>query len=136
KAYYGVLILQESVKAFDVNLARLDSSIRQLRISFQTGLVEDIEVKRLEVQYNNLLTDQQNAMNMLELGKLQLKLSMGMNLDLPVSLSDSLEGMEIKAQPIPMEQFDPAKRIDYSILQTQERLALLDLKRHKFSRLP
>lgn len=136
KDYYLILISEESTKMFDINLKRLDSSLFQLGELYKNGFVEDIDVKRLEVQYNNLLTDKQNTENLLELGKLKLKFDMGMPLDQPIHLSDSVSSLERDYTSIANAQFDVTKRIEYSTLLTQEKLSLLDLKRHKFSRLP
>jgi outer membrane protein TolC len=136
KDYYLILISEESKKMFDINLKRIDSSLYQLRALYKNGFAEDIDVKRLEVQYNNLLTDKQNTENLLELGKLKLKFDMGMSLEQPIHLADSISSLEKNYTSIANEQFDATKRIEYSTLQTQERLTLLDLKRHKFSRLP
>jgi outer membrane protein len=136
KDYYGILIAEESVKMFDINLKRLDSSLYQLRATYENGLAEDIDVKRLEVQYNNLLTDKQNSENLLALGHLKLKMDMGMPLDQPIKLADSISSLERTYTAIPEQQLEVTKRIEYSTLQTQEKLAMLDLKRYKFSRLP
>lgn len=136
KAYYAALIAEESSKMYNINLMRLDSSLYELKAYYNNGLVEDIDVKRLEVQYNNLKTDKENAENLLQLSTLSLKLSMGMPLEIPISLQDSLNSIEINAQALGDESYDVTQRIEFSLLETQEKLAYLDLKRYKYSRLP
>jgi len=44
--------------------------------------------------------------------------------------------MEIDAQALGEENLDITQRIEFSLLETQEKLAYLDLKRYKYSRLP
>lgn len=136
KAYFAILISIESDKVFEANLKRLDSTLNELKISAKTGLIEEIDVQRVEVQYNNLLTDRQNSKNRTQLAKLILKLNMGMNVDDPIHLTDSISAYNITPEPLVAEQFNPTQRIEYSLIQTQERLTLLDLKRLKYSRLP
>jgi outer membrane protein len=136
KAYYMVLINKERTKIFDVNLRRLDSLLREVGILHQNGFVEKIDIDRIEVQRNNLLTDKQNFDNLLELSWLLLKFQMGMPLNQPILLSESIDKIQLDSNVAIASEFDYTKRIEYSALQSAERLQMLDLKNKRFERLP
>ncbi|MBK6984971.1 MAG: TolC family protein [Bacteroidetes bacterium] len=59
KAYYGVLVNKERIKLLDANLTKLEKLLSDTRAFNKQGFVEQIDVDRLEVSYNNLLTEKQ-----------------------------------------------------------------------------
>ncbi|HXA02393.1 MAG TPA: TolC family protein [Cytophagaceae bacterium] len=128
KAYYMVLINQERLKLLDVNLSRLDSTLYQTRAMNQAGLAEKIDVDRLEVSYNNLITEKLKSENMMEVSKLLLQFQMNMPLEQNISLADNLNSIKIDSVAPPMGAIDPAQRIEYSILETQKKLQTFDKK--------
>ena len=58
-----------------------------------------------------------------------LKFQMGMDIQQPVTLTDRLDIEEVKKQGAVNDNVDPAKRIEYGILQTQMRLQEYNVKR-------
>ncbi|MFT7482784.1 MAG: outer membrane protein TolC, partial [Oceanospirillaceae bacterium] len=97
KAYYSVLVAEERSKILKLNVSRLDSLIRDTKILFEEGFAEGIDVMRLEVQQNNLLTEQQKVENLIDLSYQLLKFQMGFRLENPIELTDQLEGSDITA---------------------------------------
>jgi outer membrane protein TolC len=138
KAYYGVLVNEERIKLLTVNIARLDSILRDTRELNKQGFVEKLDVQRLEVQVNNLKTERQNIDRYQEIAIYLLKFQMGYPLNESLTLSDKLANVAL-AEITPAdaeESFKYNKRIEFSILETQERLAQLDLKNNKVGYLP
>ncbi len=138
KAYYGILVNDERLKLLNINAGRLDSLIRETKVLNVQGFVEKLDVQRLEVQANNLKTEINNIVRLQELSEYLLKFQMGMNIETPIVLSDKLSAISLaEIQPAEEEQeFKYATRMEYSILQTQERLAELDVKNEKAAILP
>lgn len=97
KAYYSVLVAKERAEILDLNVSRLDSLIRDTQILFDEGFAEGIDVMRLEVQRNNLLTEQQKVKNLIDLSYQLLKFQMGYRLENPIKLTDSLQDGDITA---------------------------------------
>jgi outer membrane protein len=128
KAYYMVLINQERLKLLDVNLMRLDSTLYQTRAMNKSGIVEKIDVDRLEVAYNNLMTERLKFENMMELSRLLLQFQMNMPLEKNISLADNLNSIQIDSVAPPMSTIDPSQRIEYSMLETQKKLQTYDKK--------
>jgi outer membrane protein TolC len=137
KAYYGILVNEERIKLLQTNIGRLDSLIRDTKAMNVQGFVEKLDVQRLEVQANNLKTETKNVERLQELGLYLLKFQMGLNIEEPIELKETLSEISVDLiQPTELSDFKYAYRMEYSILQTQERLAELDLKNQKAGALP
>lgn len=137
KAYYGILVNEERIKLLQTNIGRLDSLIRDTKAMNVQGFVEKLDVQRLEVQANNLKTETKNVERLQELGLYLLKFQMGLNIEEPIQLKENLSEISVDLiQPSELNDFKYANRMEYSILQTQERLAVLDLKNQKAGALP
>lgn len=137
KAYYSVLVAEERAKILNLNVNRLDSLIRDTGILFKEGFAEEIDVMRLEVQRNNLITEQQKVKNLIDLSYQLLKFQMGYRLESPIELTDQLQGSDITAlRLITNESIDYGNRIEYSLLETQRKLTELNMERIQKGALP
>ncbi|KAA3439921.1 TolC family protein [Rufibacter hautae] len=138
KAYYSVLVAAEQIKLLDQNLTRLDTLLRQTSIMNRNGFVEKLDVDRLRVSYNNLKIDRDRAQRLLTLGEQLLKFQMGYPQAQPILLTDQLnESSLATGKPkVNYGTFAYANRIEYSILETQRDLALLQQRNIKSGYLP
>jgi outer membrane protein TolC len=137
KAYYGILVNEKRMGLLSLNLARLDTLLKETRELNKQGFVEKIDVQRLDVQANNLRTELENVNRLQELSYSLLKFQMGYPMEEPINVTESLEKIELATFNLNTAgEFSYANRIEYSILQTQENLAELDLKSIKAGYLP
>ncbi len=137
KAYYGILVNEKRQSLLALNVARLDSLLKETRELNKQGFVEKIDVQRLDVQANNLRTELDNVNRLQELSYSLLKFHMGFPMEEPIKLSETLEKIELATfNTNAAGDFNYSNRIEYSILQTQENLAELDLKSIKAGYLP
>ena len=137
KAYYGILVNEKRQGLLALNVARLDTLLKETRELNKQGFVEKIDVQRLDVQANNLRTELENIERLQALSYSLLKFQMGYPMEEPIRLSESLEKVELATfNTNAAGDFNYANRIEYSILQTQENLAELDLKSIKAGFLP
>ncbi len=139
KAYYSAQVADEQAKVLDLNIGRLDTMFRETRIMNQGGFVEKIDVDRIEVQLNNLRSERQKVKNLIDLSYALLKFQMGMPQDEGITLTDRLaEDQEVGQLKAGLPAEDPAyaNRIEYSLLETQQKLADLDLKNIRSGYLP
>jgi outer membrane protein len=134
KSYYLVLINQERIKLFDKIVARLDTLLFQAKAMNQNGLVEKIDVDRLQVAYNNLQTEREKFKNMLELSMALLKFQMSMPLENELTLTEKIS--DFKAEAPPVQKMDYKNRIEFSLLESQKKLQQLDIKNNNLSHLP
>lgn len=138
KAYYSAQVAEERAKLLDLNIARVDSSMRETKALNQSGFVELLDVNRLEVQINNLQTERQKVQNLIELSYALLRFQMGMPANEPITLTDDINAINVDELRSASEgmavNYD--SRIEYSLLNTQEKLAFLDLRNVRAGYLP
>ncbi|MCW3078098.1 MAG: Transporter [Bacteroidetes bacterium] len=136
KAYYNVMINRDRIKLLEANILRLKKIYEDTKAFNQQGFAELIDVERLEVQYNNLVTEKDKTVKLIGLTETLLKFQMGYKLSEPIVLSDSLS-MEIKQfEELSVNKLDISARPDYQLLQAQQKLLDLDVKRLKWGYLP
>lgn len=134
KAYYGVLVNKERIKLLDANVTKLEKILNDTKAFQKQGFAEQIDVERLEVAYNNLLTEKQKIDRLIGLSEHVLKFQMGYAGQENLVLTDSLnltESNEINASKI-----DVTKRPEYQLLESQQKLHAINIKRLKFGYLP
>jgi len=137
KAYYGILVNEKRQSLLALNVVRLDTLLKETRELNKQGFVEKIDVQRLDVQANNLRTELENIDRLQALSYSLLKFQMGYPMEEPIRLSETLEKVELATfNTNAAGDFNYSSRIEYSILQTQESLAELDLKSIKAGYLP
>lgn len=137
KAYYGALVNEEQLALIDANLTRLNKSLNDTEAMFKNGFVEKIDVDRLQVLKNNLETERENVIRLLQMNVDMLKFQMGMPVQASLTLTDKIS--EVRAEPVAIVDIDTAvyrTRIEYSLAETQKKLNELDLKRQKSLFLP
>ncbi|RZK41196.1 MAG: TolC family protein [Pedobacter sp.] len=137
KAYYSVLVSSEQLSLLDANLERLKKSLFDTEQLFKNGFVEKIDVDRLTVMNNNLVTERENVLRLLALNKDLLKFQMGMTIGSELTLTDQISNVSVH-ENIALQNDTAAyrNRIEFSLLQTQKKLNELDVKRYKSTFLP
>jgi outer membrane protein TolC len=140
KAYYSVQVAEQQGEILGLNIARLDTMLRETKVLNEAGFVERIDVDRIEVQRNNLVSEKQKVSNLIELSKALLKYQMGMPQDAPLLLTDRLDPNinldDFRELLQNQEENVYTNRIEYSLLETQEKLADLDIQNVRSGYLP
>ncbi len=132
KAYYSVIVNAQRLKLFDANIHRLEKTFNDTRAYQQQGFAEQIDVDRLQVALSNLQVQQETSRRFLDVSLYLLKFQMGMPVSQNIALTDSLSFESIMAAP----PADYNKRIEYSLLLTQQKFLGLDIQRQKAGYLP
>ncbi len=136
KAYYSVLVSNEQLNLLDANLTRLKKSLNDTEAYFKNGFVEKIDLDRLKVLSNNLETERQNVIRLLDLNTKLLKFQMGMPIETGLKLTDGISDIQIDTEVLLPDSNAYINRVEYSLLQTQKKLNELNLKRYKSEFLP
>ncbi len=134
KAYYGVLVNKERIKLLDANITKLGKLLNDTKAFNQQGFVEQIDVDRLEVAYNNLVTEKQKIENLISLSENVLKFQMGYAGKDNLVLTDSLSVTE--KTEVDISKIDVSKRAEYQLLESQQKLYKINVKRLQFGYLP
>ena len=139
KAYYQVLVSGEQIKLLDANVAELKQQLDETSARNKQGFVEKIDVDRLTVQYNSLLTNRENTLRMLTLNYELLKFQMGMPIEEELTLKDHLEDIKLDGAVSADKSSDSSvykNRIEYSLLELQKQMNEFDVKSKKGQFLP
>jgi outer membrane protein TolC len=136
KAYYSVLVSNEQLGLLDANLVRLHKSLHDIEAYYKNGLVEKVDVDRLQVLTNNLETERENVVRLLALNTNLLKFQMGMPIENKLTISDSITALSLTADVLVADSLAYKNRVEFSLGQTQKKLNELNLKRYKSEFLP
>jgi len=137
KAYYQVLVSNEQMRLVDANVNQLAEQLRQTQELNKQGFVEKIDLDRLQVIYNNLLTQKENISRSLVLSTQLLKFQMGMPVTDGLSVKEKIENVSLDVNSsIAVDTSAYRNRVEFSLLQTQRKLNDLNIQRLKSEYLP
>ncbi len=132
KAYYSALVAEQRSKILDLNISRMDTAIYQTEQYVKQGFVEKIDVDRLNVQRNNLITEKQKLTNLISLTYQLLKFQMSYPQDARITLKESLNNDDVKMiKSLVGEEVNPENRIEFLQMQTNKKLTLLNMERYQ-----
>lgn len=137
KAYAGLIIAHRQLDLMNSSLELVRNSTRDLQITYDNGMIEKIDVNRMEVQLSNLESDSIGLVNMIEVGEKMLKYTMGMDLNTTIVLTDdaTIENTE-GATALLLREENYENRLTYQLSETSLQLQKYDLKRYRFEGLP
>lgn len=138
KAYYSVLVNNERIKLTESNIARVDSLLRSTSAMYKSGFSEEIDVDRIQVELNNLLSERLKTQNLQNLSLALLKFQMNYPMEQPLQIAGDLSEIKVNEEIFKeYEQgWDYKNRIEYKKLDTQKRLQELNIKNKYASSLP
>ena len=136
KAYYNVLVTKELLKQLEANYNRLDTLLRETTLMYENGFAEKIDVNRVTVEKNNLETSLKNQKRLYVISYQLLKFQMGMPLDQEIAVKETIADLEIDYMRQLDVQASYSRRIEFSRLQTQQRLQELNMKNFQVQYLP
>lgn len=134
-AYYSVLIAQEFESLLKKNIDNLSKVLFEVTQMNQNGFVEAIDVDRLTISKTTLDGQLTNAQRQTALAMQYLKFTMGMDMNTPVVLSDSLEGMK-KEFTINDNDQNYLTRPEFNVLNTLVTLNQYSVQANKAMYLP
>jgi outer membrane protein len=137
KAYHALAIAQRQndiIKSSLVYARRLE---RDLEITQQNGLAEKIDVERTNVQVNNLASDSIRIGSLLSVTEQLLKYQMGMNINIPIVLTDTnVEVRKQETMELLEEEQDYNRVPEYNLTATGLKLNEYNVERYKLTALP
>lgn len=136
KAYYALLVVRERKKVIEANVTRIAKLKQDTKALYDNGFVEKIDLDRINLAYNNMVSEQTRFNHIEEMTENVLKFQMGMDIRLSIALTDSLDISKVKSLTVETGNPDVTKRIEYNILQTQYRLQELNIKRYQVGYFP
>ena len=94
KAYYAVLLAQDSYDVFERTFQNSAENGRIIASKFHQGMVSEFEWIRADVQVRNAQTNVVSALSAVEMSKLQLKMLIGVDMNLEIEVEGKLVDFE------------------------------------------
>ena len=137
-AYGSVLLSEEMVTILKKNKETLEKNLFETQQIYKNGFTEEESVEQLEITLNDIKNRLSNTKQMLQIAKQMFNLALGLNIDTPVSLTDSLESLTQKNTSLQLLETDLTieNNIDYKIASNLTQQRQLELKKEKTNALP
>lgn len=132
KAYLSILIARENEKVLSKNMENLAISLNDIKVMYQNGFVELLDVDRLQVSYDNLETERNNIRQLVNISKNLLKFQMNYPIEEDLELSQTLDQLLIDwntEADTKNTQINYNEREEYKLLSLSQALNKLDYKR-------
>lgn len=138
QSYFLVLIAERNMRIVDSTLKSLNEISLANAALYENGFIEDIDVDQVNLLISDLNASSMDIKNNLAVSKNMLKFQMGLKLENEIELTDNLDALlaQVDQEVLAQSGFDYRRNIDYRILQNQQELTNLNLKRYKSLYLP
>ncbi len=134
-AYYQVLIYKEQLKLLAQNEKKLSDLLTVQKLQYEKGVITRVNYNRVQVNYNNVISQKKVAETNYSLAMARLKNAMGIEVEKELSIIDTISYMQDVELPI-TNDFNIKDKPDYRILEKNITLQEIDLKRKRASVLP
>lgn len=137
KAFYSALINRERSKLFESNITRVDSLLRNTKALNANGFAESIDVDRIQVSLNNLITERDKFLKLQELSLELLKFQMNYPMEKEIAVTGDItrELVDVNWDGY-LEDWNYKNRSDWQLLETNRELQSLTLKTRYAAFLP
>ena len=136
KIYYQLVVSKRQIELLDSNIALINKLRRDMKIMYDNGFAEGIDIDKQDVRLANLKSAKTTALNQINNGYLGLKVLMGMPVQDELVLTDHISDDDIKEGVLEAMNFDYTQRRDYQYALMGEKLGEYDIQRYKYSKLP
>ena len=136
KAYYNLLINKERLDLYESNIKRVDSLFSDTRAMYENGFAEKIDVDRIKVSLNNLKTDRDNFIRLVDLSERLLKFQMNYPLNEEIVVAESMSTAILESEIQVGDDWDYTQRPDYQVLLANKKLQELNIKNKYAESLP
>lgn len=137
-SYQTVLALEKNLAILDSSLANFDPILRETKALVEQGFREDTDYEQLLITRNGVLNSRNSVRRQVDVSYLLMKLTLGLRIEDEISLTGNLEEIlqKIDFDRIREQEFVIEENINYRILETQEEISQLNLKREQSKFLP
>lgn len=136
KAFYDVLATEQQIKVTNANIVRIEQSLKDARAQYDAGVVDKTDYKRATIALNNAKAAKRSNEEALKAKKEYLKALMNYPVSQTLDIIYDSADLENKIVLDTLQSIDLTKRIEYRLLQTQQRLQAANVKYNKWSFIP
>ncbi len=137
-AYGSVLLAEENISILDANIAVLEKSITELQKVYENGLTEAENIEQLQLTLSGLMSTRNYNAILKNLAYEMFNLTLGLDIDTSVNLTDRMEDLVVKVLLSPTETSNSSleNNIDFKIAVNNMRSNELLFKLEKSKALP
>lgn len=137
-AYGNVILAKESIAIIENNLKLIDKTIHDTEQIYKNGLIEEQNVEQLQITRSSLNNQLNKAKGLLTVAKNMLKITMGIDIEDPIELTDTLESLVVIQTNLELfgSDFSVDNHIDYQIMKNSVSAQELFVKLEKSKYLP
>lgn len=136
KIYYQLVVSRRQIELIDSNIALINKLRHDIKIMYDNGFAEGLDIDRQDVTLANLQSARTTALNQISNGYLGLKVLMGMPVQDELVLTDELTDDTIKEGVLEASTFDYTQRRDFQVAQLGVTLGEYEVQRYKYSKIP
>lgn len=139
KAYMNILIAKENKDILSNNLTNINRSLTDAKATYESGFLEELDVSRLQVSFDNVMTEFENIDQLIQLSKDLLKFQMSFPQNENLMLTEDIESLVnlMTVENVDLnEEVDYNKRAQYSQIEFGYELNKLNVERLKKAYLP
>ena len=137
-AYGSILLAEENILILDANIEVLEKNIEELQKVYENGLTEVENTEQLQLTRAGLVSARNYNAVLKNLAYEMFNLTLGLNIDTPVNLTDRMEDLVVKVLLYPTETSNGnlENNIDFKIALNNMRSNALLFKLEKSKALP
>lgn len=136
KAFYDVLLTQQQVAVLEQAITRLERSLKDATSQYQGGIADKTDYKRATIALNNARAQRKQSSDLIVAKLSYLKQLMGLSDSSSLKLSYDTTFMERDATMDTTVGIRYEDRIEYRLLQTQQRLSEANIRYTRSSYIP
>jgi len=138
KSYYLALVARENKNILDSTFNNMDKIALEMEAMNKQGFIDATDVDQIKLTLSTLRDTRNFVSRQAELAERLLKFQLGVDLSRPIVLTDTLKNIinSTNVASLTMPNYELNNNIDYKLMQTQEGLAVLNLKREQSKFLP
>ncbi len=134
-AYYQVLIYKEQLKLLSENEKKFSDLLVIQKLQYEKGVITRVSYNRVQVSYNNILSQKKVAETNYALSMNRLKNAMGVEIAQNLVIVDSIDYKQ-EAQLPSIDDFNIKNKPDYKIQEKTITLQEIDLRRKRALAMP
>ncbi|RYD99121.1 MAG: TolC family protein, partial [Sphingobacteriales bacterium] len=136
KIYYQLAASKYQVQIIDANIARLQKLSADTRKIYEAGFAEKLDIDKVTVQLNNLATERQKVINMVDNGYFGLKTLLGMSYRDTLLLKDTVNLAQVREGILEASEYKYEDRKEYQYAQKGLELRRYNIKRYQLTYFP
>ena len=116
KIYYQLVVAKQQMGSLNANITRFEKLLADTKEIYKQGFAERLDIDKVSVQLNNILTEKIKLQNQIDAGNTGLKFLMNMPQQDSLVLVDTLS-VDIISNNVMDDSYNAADRKEYKLLQ-------------------